>query len=308
MPFASANSTQLRYVPEVTFGVSPDTGYKNLRTTDTAGLTYAVTTDTSKEIRSDRQVTDLIITGASASGSIPFELSYGEYDAFLEAALQGTWNTNVLENASTARSFSIERVHTDITQYFLFKGMRVGKFSLSIQSGSVVTGSFDFTGKEGVLSATPVTVALVTASLTEPVINAVSNVGTISVDGSATTAKIKSISLDVDNGLRALDAIGSLGAVDVNSGSFAVTGSLEMYFEDAAMYAKLATGTSFALSWVISKGGKGYTFELPNVKLSDAKPTGGGQNTDVMMSLSFTALMNTTGTGKTIKITRDPVA
>jgi hypothetical protein len=92
MPFASSNLAQVRYAPEATFGTIPaaTVGTRALRITGES-LAFALTTDSSKELRSDRQVTDLVLTGASASGGINIEASYGEYDTLLEAALMGTW-------------------------------------------------------------------------------------------------------------------------------------------------------------------------------------------------------------------------
>lgn len=91
MPLASSNRAQLRLIKETTFGVIPVAGNpNNLRMTGES-LSFGITTDTSKEIRSDRQVTDLIQTGASASGDVNFELSYDEYDDLIEAVLQSAF-------------------------------------------------------------------------------------------------------------------------------------------------------------------------------------------------------------------------
>lgn len=91
MTFATSNRAQLRMIKETTFGVTPVAGNpNNLRMTGES-LAFAITNDTSKEIRSDRQVTDLIQTGASASGDVNFELSYAEYDALIEAVMQSTY-------------------------------------------------------------------------------------------------------------------------------------------------------------------------------------------------------------------------
>lgn len=91
MTFATTNRAQLRLIKEATFGVTPGSGNpNNLRMTGES-LAFAFQTDTSKEIRSDRQVTDLIQTGASASGDINFEFSYAEYDPLIEAIMQSTY-------------------------------------------------------------------------------------------------------------------------------------------------------------------------------------------------------------------------
>jgi hypothetical protein len=93
MSLASANLAQMRYILESVYGTTPGAGNgSNLRMTGES-LAFGIQTDSSKEIRSDRQTTDVVQTGASASGDVNFELSYKEYDNFLQAALMGTWST-----------------------------------------------------------------------------------------------------------------------------------------------------------------------------------------------------------------------
>ena len=404
--FASANLTQLAYKTEASFGVTPGGNGKNLRCTDTAGLAFALTSDTSKEIRSDRQVTDMVLTGASASGSIPFELSYREYDDFIKAALQGDWgvqskwdgtagvawgtdgvgavvptsatfaaatltagaatsgtsiftnlakgqwvrisgssvpaqnilvqvsktvaptstvltfegtpfttmtgaggaavkvNTFRLTNGVIKPSFSIERKHADITQFFGFRGMCANKMSLSFSSGAIATGSFDFMGKDAVRAGVT-TMGTPTASLTYDVMNAVTGVGNLYENGVALTGtSIKSLTLDVDNALRVQDAIGTLGAVGIGSGTVTVSGTMEVYLADGTLYDKFVNNTASSISWsAVDGSGNGYVFQLPKIKFSDAKVTGGSLNMDAMLSIPFTALMDPV-TGKTIIIDR----
>lgn len=88
---ATSNRAQLRYVVESAFGVIPATpAPNNLRQTGES-LAFAIQTSTSKELRSDRQITDLVQTGAGASGAVNFEMSYKEFDTLIAAALQSTW-------------------------------------------------------------------------------------------------------------------------------------------------------------------------------------------------------------------------
>ena len=69
MPLASTSLTQLRYIAETVAGTTPTTGNAiNLRMTGES-LDFGVQTETSKEIRSDRQTTDVIQVGASCSES-----------------------------------------------------------------------------------------------------------------------------------------------------------------------------------------------------------------------------------------------
>lgn len=93
MGLADTSRAQLRYIDEgASFAVIPNTGNAiDLRMTGES-LDHQIQKETSKEIRADRQTSDLIVVGAGASGGVNFELSYAEYDAFLAAALMGSWS------------------------------------------------------------------------------------------------------------------------------------------------------------------------------------------------------------------------
>lgn len=93
MSFATANRTDLKRVKEVTWGTTPASPVlKTLRYTGET-LDDGISTDKSKEIRADRQVSDLIITDASISGDINFELSYASFDDLFESAFMTTAST-----------------------------------------------------------------------------------------------------------------------------------------------------------------------------------------------------------------------
>ena len=91
MPFASSSVEQLRYIPEVTFGVTPNTGNcRNLKMTGET-LDYQISKDASKEINATRSVSSVIPLTANASGAVNGELQYQEYDILMAAALQNAW-------------------------------------------------------------------------------------------------------------------------------------------------------------------------------------------------------------------------
>lgn len=387
MPLASSNRLNLRFKPESTFGtpVTASACYA-LRSTGES-LNYDLRTDTSKEIRSDRQVPDLILTSAEANGGFSFEMSYGEYDPLLQALLQGTWSafgtngvsavvptsatfaantltagsatsganaftslvkgqwvkiagssnsaqniwaqvsttvdptTTVLtfegtpfasatgaggaavtvssarlSNGTTQRSFTIEKQLADISQTVTYKGMTLNRMSLSIESGAVLNGSFEFLGKDASSQAGSLLHATVTDSLAYSVMNGVSNVANILEGGTALTGTyIKRLTLEVNNNLRGQDGIGNLGNVGIASGSLEVTGTLELYFADATLYQKFINNTESSLSFRINDGSlNGYVITLPSVKYSTGKVNAGSTNQDVMVSLGFTALRNST--------------
>ena len=114
------NRTGLSYSAETTWGTNTAATMTDIRFTGES-FAYNITNVQSAEIRSDRQITDIIQTGADCSGGFNFELSYSEYDVLLKAALwSSAW--------STAISVS-----------------RTGEVGFNNTSGRIYTESGDFT-------------------------------------------------------------------------------------------------------------------------------------------------------------------
>lgn len=90
----------LSYVEESAWGTTPTAALTDLRVTgESMNLTEGSVT--SEEIRSDRQITDLIRTSFEATGGLNFELSYGEFDPMFKAALMGAFTANHAPGALT---------------------------------------------------------------------------------------------------------------------------------------------------------------------------------------------------------------
>ncbi|MEZ0231899.1 MAG: phage tail tube protein [Methylophilaceae bacterium] len=382
---ATTSRVGLRFRKEANWGVTPTTGnHKSLRLVSES-LNFNIGTDSSKEIRSDRQTTDLIQISASAEGGFNFELSYGEYDPIFSSALQADWveagtdgestmtatftttaltasagtpfvniedgqwvsisgavneanngikqvltktsssiltfaastftaesgtaNLKVssarLKNGVTQSSFTIEKEFADIVQFISYRGMMPSQMTLDVQSGSFAGGSFTFLGKDSAQAAVTVMPGTKGASLSYPVMNSVNNVSNILENGAAlANTFIKSLSLSLDNGLRGQDAIGVLGNVGIGNGNLNLSGSMDIYFADAALYQKFINNTDSSLSFRLSdSAGRGYVFTLPRIKYSNAQIVAGGMNQDVMVSLSWQAIRHPTS-GTTIIIDR----
>ena len=147
MPTASSNRTALRYMLEAVFGTTPVTGNpNNLRMTGES-LAFAIQTDSSKEIRSDRQVTDLIQVGATASGGINFELSYAEFDNLLQAGFMSAWTVYGTNGVSAAMTFAINSTAGTLTASVatagvdLFTTLAVGQFFRLTAPGDAADGA-----------------------------------------------------------------------------------------------------------------------------------------------------------------------
>lgn len=307
---ADANRTAIAYAVEDTAGTTPSTIFQDLRYTGES-LNYNVQTTKSAEIRSDRMTLDTIPVMKSCSGAVNFEFSYGTYDAFLESALMGAWTNHVLKNAATKKTFSLERAHLDVTEYFLYKGMMVSSMSMNIAAGSVVTGSFEFMGQGHTQTTSTASSAAYTAQTTTPIFNAIGNVGTILENESQLESGvyIQSINFTLSNGLRPYSAIGYDYAPSTGVGSFDVTGSMTMYFETGTIYNRFIDNEESALSFTLTDNAtspNAYVFLFPKIKYESAQINSGGIDTDVMATFNFRGLKDTTTTQAMLQITRDP--
>lgn len=303
---ATSNLARLRYIPEVEFGTTPAIGDStDLRFTGES-LNFTVNTETSQEIRADRQVADLIQVGAETSGDIQFEMSFGTFDDFIAAALGGEWDNDVLTNGTNVPFFSIEKGFTDIDQYILYRGMAVNTMSLEFSIGAILTGSFGFIGRDSIITPnSTVPEAVAPTTLTE-VMNSATNFADLEVAGQSYECGISSVSLNTDAGLRAQNSVGQLGACAIVPGTFTPTGSLSVYFADATLYNRYIANQELALSWSVQdNAGNKYEFSLPRVKITNATVVAGGLDTDVSLDIDYQALFSA-ASGHTIKITRTP--
>jgi hypothetical protein len=89
---ADTSRFQLYFLAETNWGVTPAAALTELRVTGES-LNLQETSVTSDEIRSDRQITDLVRTGFEPNGDVNSELSYGTFDQFFEGAFFGQFAT-----------------------------------------------------------------------------------------------------------------------------------------------------------------------------------------------------------------------
>lgn len=202
-----------------------------------------------------------------------------------------------LRNGTTAKSYLFEKEFAGVSTTFQsYAGMRVGSMNMSIQSKSILSGSFTFMGKSQATAST--TLASVTvAATTNPVMNASGNVGRIWEGSDAVTGvSFKTITLDLNNNPREQDATGTDALVGVGTGRAEITGSLTAYFENNNLINKFVAGTATSLRFqVTDSDGNSYIFTIPSVRFTDADTLATGPNNDVMVNLSWSAYIDASG-------------
>lgn len=114
-----SNRTQITFIEESTWGTTPGSpNMQELRLTGES-LIKNIQNIVSSEIRSDRQITDLIQVAKEASGDVNLELSYGTYDELMKSALYSEdWSTDagiVAETDIAADATGFTSSSTDFT-------------------------------------------------------------------------------------------------------------------------------------------------------------------------------------------------
>ena len=306
MSFANSSEVRVAFVAESGFGVTPATPtFRTLRATG-GGLRTNKTTGTSNERQPDRNVRDEFQLGQDVAGTYQFELSYGAFDDFLEGALFGAWSSNVLKNGVTRKSFTVEEtLELGATDSFSrFAGVMVNQFSLAVAARAPVTGSFDLMGRQEALDAAIVTGATYTAAPTEPISTASANVASLTVGSISPAPKVKTLNLQVANGLKTRPVVGDLYSQEFGTGRTDVTGTLEAYFETGDLYAAVLAHGGGALSFTVGNAtNKRYTFLLPKLIFGNGERRVGGNDDDVVITIPFRAVYDTTE-ACSIKITR----
>lgn len=151
MATADTSQVVVRYMPEVTWGTIPSTALKELRLTgESLKLDKQLTQ--SEEIRSDRQITDVITTKVEPMGGTNHELSYAALDDFIEAALYGTWTVTNYSSTSISVSSNVITLPGGHGQtFYVGQKIKMAGWSTSANNGvftitAVATNTLTTTG------------------------------------------------------------------------------------------------------------------------------------------------------------------
>jgi len=118
----------VRYIKESTAGVTPAAALTEIRMIGES-LNQTKTTETSNEIRPDRQITDIIPTDSEPSGDISFELSYDNLDDFIPAALLSAgWSTVVAVSETDISAAAADNSYNTVAGDFTGENISVGQW------------------------------------------------------------------------------------------------------------------------------------------------------------------------------------
>ena len=297
MAFAQGSRSGLSYIVESTFGTTPAGDFTAIPY-NTHSLNLTKERVTGNEIQPDRMLRVDRHGNRSVAGDIVVDLRDGNFDPFLESALQSTWdNTPVgpdeLKVGTTPKYFSIEDAANDIAQYRLFTGMAVSNMSVSIAPNQMVTTTFSMVGKDMTISGTGKTVN--DATIAQPFDSYSGDVAIGDVASSSAAAIVTSLEFSIDNALAPTFVVGDDATPHLETGMATVEGTLTAYFEDAALINRFINETESELVVSVNDptGGNEYAFTFPKIKVNGADVPVDGQ-TSRIITLPFVALYDAT--------------
>ena len=306
--FGATNDLQLAHVAETTMGVTPANPVMDRLRVNGETLNANLTFDEADEINPNYDLTDLILTGQSAGGSIPFDFAkHAAFDQILEAVLRGTWASGVLNAGVVKRSFSVEKsvLAGGSRKYMKFLGTRYGGLTLTGQVGGKITGSYDAMS----LSAIPGTTSIVgTGSITDPGANRIMSlidVTGFAMVGDTTPLIMTNFNLAINNNLRMNQGHGQVAGYDISYGMREVTFSFDAYFETWEQHQKMLARTNSDLTMTLSDGTNTYAIRLPELRFRNVTVNAAGNNADMMQSIEGRALIDPTLL-TSMRVTRTP--
>lgn len=369
---SDANLAVLAQIAETSWSVLPTTPiFKKSRfTKDT--LNFGKETVVSAELRSDRQIPDILLVGYSSLGGYEFELSTQEFDLLIQNALYcnpvtvdiaavscaynatptntivaaagdfadvlpgyrlqitgtgnpqldqiivlvlsvstdqstltcdnipvtasavtSTFKSKVFRNGVIRNSMALEK-NLAPNSFLLYEGCMNNTFKLTLEAKKIATGTCDFIGKGAQANTTTAsTGGPYTPQTTNPVLNCSNNIGNITQKGAPVATGIKMVSIEVNNNLRPLPAIGQAQLWGVGLGRCEAKGTMQMYFQDNSILDQFIahTATSFGCTLTDAVGGC-IAIDLPAVQYDTGKTDVAGINTDVMLDTTYSAFMD----------------
>ena len=198
-------------------------------------------------------------------------------------------------NGSKQRSYTIQRVHTDIDtatsgRAAVYTGCMIDGMTLSATTEAVVTGSFNWLGAKGASANTELGTAHVDAT-NEDVMNSIDDVDGVMEGTTYASQNITAFTMALGNNLRPRLEIGTLGAVAIGTGTCNVSGTFQRYYSDATMIDKYLNFTDSALAIVFDDAdGNAYCLDFPKIVYTSAQRVAGGQNQDLIADMSWEAI------------------
>lgn len=216
--------------------------------------------------------------------------------ASAETTVDANITSDVLRSGQVNKTFTLVERFKDSDDHATrtYRGEAVSTYSMSLATGSIVTGQIGFMGRSSEWGTDPAISGetSVDAPLT-PVFDSVNNIDNVWL-GSVNLCEaglLQSLDFNIDNQHREQKAVCKLGAANVVAGTQRITVSGTQYFFDKTEAERAEAVTDFAFSFrIVDNDGNGYDILLPRCKYSQYDVAPGGKDSDVTATFELLSL------------------
>ena len=229
--------------------------------------------------------------------------------AVAKVTTPGASYQHVIKAGGALPSLQVEKGFPDISQYMVYNGVKCSKMSLGVDPEAFQKLSFDFMGKKETVNTTPfcsTVTDLGKTSFTGFQIATLEEGSTLAALGFLTKMDV-ALDNAVDGATYTVGGAGTRGAL--NEGTVKLSGTAEVFFQDAVLYAKAVAGTPSGLhvtfnngTGVGTTGNESFDLLIPELLFTQQTPTISGDK-GILVSLPFEAYYSGSTQQTTCQIT-----
>ena len=284
---SSGAKNRTAYVEELTQGVTPATGWKELIRTS-YGIGPKQNTSENNEISQNRMSQGTTATTVDVAGEIGQKWRFGgAIDDFLESCFGSRWADNTLTMGDERISYSLASFASDVLVSSIARGAQVASMAFTFGTDDDITVATNLTaiGWEGKVDATP----YFTGAAPESSANRFNfkNFTSLTLDGIEATPGsgtcISAMALTFDNAVQTQRCLNNGPFIgNVIPTTFTASGTVTVAWSAAsyALWNKQFAGGVIALSFTIENEDGSYTILIPEMEVTGDWPDGG--STDVI--------------------------
>ena len=244
----------------------------------------------------DPTIDQSYVCTASAAGEITVYPNVPAGATATDVALDA--NTIISNGANTPKSYTFMKKATNnnVPYYWYYTGCQINSLSFDFATGSILNGSLGIMGLVEEATETAKTGQTEVDVQDYTIMNAVSSIATISIEGvNLGKCSFSNFGLSVNNNINAAKSIGILGACALAAFSIEVTADTEVYFENLDLYEKFLAAESFAVSLILIDGeGNTIGISLPKCKFETLDTPIDGKDNFLMQTGTLRALRDAT--------------
>lgn len=204
------------------------------------------------------------------------------------------------------QSLTIEKTFLDLTtKALVYRGCLVSQMDLTVEYGSLITGSFKTSGNDYESADASSEFASYLEYFSDPATTSTLN-GSVDMPFVATNVTdvweqdafcLQNLNLSLNNNLTEQNCIGRAAPQDYSPGTAQITADLSSYLKDSnwGMLARKLSQQPFSIGFMVGNLDGYYGFYIPALQVSFDDPQSGGANQEISMEMKGTCKVGANG-------------